>query len=134
VRLILASPGGVAADVEGVHAVRGEDATGHFGILPGHAAFVTVLGVSVLSWRTDAGERFAAVRGGVLAVEDGDVVRVGSPEAVVADGLEALQAEVMARMERDAQAERQARQVVERIERQALAELAREARLAGRGV
>ena len=34
--------------------LRAEDDTGAFGILPGHADFLTVLAVSVVTWRDDA--------------------------------------------------------------------------------
>jgi F-type H+-transporting ATPase subunit epsilon len=128
-RLILLTPLHSALTIPDVQSLRGEDATGAFGILPRHADFVTVLTVSVLSWRTSAGrEGFAAVRGGTLTVSGGDEIRVATPEAVVADSLDALHADVLARLQREAAAETQARRVVERIEKQALVELAREFR------
>ena len=50
-RLTIVTPLQVVLDVAGVWHVRAEDVTGSFGILPGHADFLTVLAVSVLIYR-----------------------------------------------------------------------------------
>lgn len=100
-RLRIATPVAIVADEERVAAVRAEDSSGCFGILPGHAAFVTVLAVSVLSWRcADGGTHHAAVRGGVLTVSDGERVEVATREAVTGDDLLALERDVLSEMRR----------------------------------
>jgi F-type H+-transporting ATPase subunit epsilon len=88
----------------GIDSLRAEDASGSFGIMPGHAPFLTALAISVVSWKTAGTDHFCAVRGGVLAV-DGDVA-IATPEAVTGDDLATLDAEVLARFRADADAER----------------------------
>ncbi|HEY2158501.1 MAG TPA: hypothetical protein VGH33_22920, partial [Isosphaeraceae bacterium] len=94
-----------------VSGVQAADATGRFGLRPGHERFVTVLVPSLLVYTDDAGtERYAAVDGGVLLLE-GDRVSVVTPEAVLADRLEdvveraAAILDVRRRQERTARAE-----------------------------
>jgi F-type H+-transporting ATPase subunit epsilon len=68
--------------------VQAVDASGSFGLLPGHEDFCTVLVPSVLSYRDGSGQtHFAAVDGGVLLLERGQV-SVVTQDAVVADQLE----------------------------------------------
>lgn len=109
-RLIVTTPNTVVLELPGVVAVRGEDASGSFGLLPGHCDFMTALAVSVLSFREQEGQtRYVAVRGGVLTVREGSVVEVATRDAVVGDDLETLQGQVLKRMELDAEAEALAR-------------------------
>ena len=76
----------VVVNASDVRYVRAEDETGSFGILAGHADFITVLAVSVITWRSHKDdEHYVAVRGGVLTVRDGDLVEVATREAVVED-------------------------------------------------
>jgi len=71
VRLTVATPLAIVIEVSDVAHLRAEDDTGAFGILPGHADFLTALAVSVASWRDDRGvEHHVAVRGGMLEVRD----------------------------------------------------------------
>ena len=92
-RLLVTTPVSVVIDADDVAHVRAEDETGAFGVLPGHADFITVLAISVITWRDQAGvEHHVAVRGGVLTVRDGDLVEVATREAVGDDGPEALRA------------------------------------------
>ncbi|MCF7701446.1 F0F1 ATP synthase subunit epsilon [Loktanella sp. M215] len=88
----------------GIDRMTAEDASGSFGILPGHAPFLTALAISVVSWTTAGVTLFCAVRGGVLSV-DGDVA-IATPEAVPGDDLATLDAAVLARFRADADAER----------------------------
>jgi F-type H+-transporting ATPase subunit epsilon len=109
-RLTVATPDQVAADVGDAVAVRAEDASGKFGILDRHADFLTVLAISVLSWRrSDGREGHCAVRGGVLSVSDGTTVSVATREAVVSDDLAKLEHEVLARFRRTSEDEKTAR-------------------------
>ena len=50
-RLLITDPTAVVADHADVASVRAEDESGGFGILTGHADLLTVLTVSVVSWR-----------------------------------------------------------------------------------
>ncbi|HEY2786012.1 MAG TPA: hypothetical protein VGJ05_13660 [Fimbriiglobus sp.] len=71
-----------------VTAVQAADASGRFGLRPGHEPFVTVLVPALLVYSDEGGrERFAAVDGGVLLLE-GNRVSVVTREAVLADRLE----------------------------------------------
>jgi ATP synthase, Delta/Epsilon chain, beta-sandwich domain len=67
-RLTITEPVRVIADHDDVVSVRAEDASGSFGILPGHADLITVLTPSVVAWRHSDGRLgWCAVRGGVLS-------------------------------------------------------------------
>jgi F-type H+-transporting ATPase subunit epsilon len=81
-----------------------------FGVLSGHAPFLTALAISIVSWRKDETERFCAVRGGVMTVDGGShpttAVHIATREAVAGDKLATLDAEVLARFRSDADEER----------------------------
>ena len=103
-------PDGVAVHARVVR-LRAADASGQFGIHPGHEAFMTLLTPCVLSFCDETGqERYAAADGGVLVVEK-DQVSVVTREAVTADRLEevadaaAAMLEVRRLHERSARAE-----------------------------
>ena len=82
-RLLIATPLSVLVDVDDVEAIRAEDETGSFGILPGHADFLTVLVTSVVSWKLSGGrEHVAALRGGTLRVHGGNRVEIATRQAV----------------------------------------------------
>jgi F-type H+-transporting ATPase subunit epsilon len=109
-RLRVTTPTSVVTDAQGITHVRAEDATGAFGLLPGHTEFVTVLAISVLSYRdSTGGERHVAVRGGVLRMSDGATVEVATREAIANDDLDALHRAVLARFRTHAEAEAKAR-------------------------
>lgn len=110
-RLRIATPLAVVVDVTEVRHVRAEDATGTFGIQPGHTEFVTALAVSVLSYRQagSAAERHVAVRGGVLRVSGGALVEVATREAVTSDDLDALRRALETELRARAQVEAKAR-------------------------
>ncbi|WP_089845673.1 F0F1 ATP synthase subunit epsilon [Salipiger marinus] len=89
-----------------VQSLRAMDASGSFGILPGHADFLTRLAVSVVSWTTpEGGARFCAVRGGALTVRAGNVA-IATREAVTGDDLATLDREVLARFRAELDEER----------------------------
>lgn len=105
-RLSVVTPLQLVVDEEGVRSLRAEDASGGFGVQPGHAALVTSLVVSVLSWTgADGARRHCAVRRGVLTVRD-DRVLVATREAVTGDDLGTLDRDVLARFHADADVER----------------------------
>jgi F-type H+-transporting ATPase subunit epsilon len=49
-KLRIITPLDVVVDEDGVMALRAEDASGGFGILPRHADFLTSLTISVVGW------------------------------------------------------------------------------------
>ena len=104
-RLRIVTPLSVVVD-EDAESLRAQDASGAFGIRPGHAPVLTALSVSILSWKTTGLERFCALRGGVLTVTGGSSVAIATREAVVGDDLATLDAEVLTRFQSDADEER----------------------------
>ncbi len=109
-RLRIVTPLAVVADEEGIASLRAEDASGSFGIWPGHADFLTALSVSVVSWKGAAGRwRHCAVRAGILTVERGESVVVTSREAVLGDDLETLDQSVLSCFRSDVETERSER-------------------------
>lgn len=106
-RLRIVTPLSVVIDEDGVVAVRAEDATGGFGILPRHANFLTSLAISVVSWESgDRTRHYCAVRRGVLTVDSGHDIAVATREAVPGDDLATLDQKVLARFRADTEAER----------------------------
>ncbi len=109
-KLRITTPLQVVLDQDGVTALRAEDASGGFGILPRHADFLTSLTISVVSWRMQEGERrYCAVRRGVFSVDGGDVVSIATRDAVFGDDLATLRATVLARFRADLETERSER-------------------------
>lgn len=109
-RLRIITPLELVVDEVAVSAVRAEDATGSFGILAGHANFLTSLAVSVVEWkRIDGTRRYCAVRRGMLSVSGGTDVAVATREAIANDDLETLDATVLARFRADIELERSER-------------------------
>jgi F-type H+-transporting ATPase subunit epsilon len=118
--LTVTTPGQILVERSDVTAVRAEDQSGSFGILPGHADLLTVLVPSVLRWRTaDGTAGFCAVRGGVFTVSSGRNVAVACREGVLGDALKDLETKVRAVRDQELEADRKAR--VEQIRLHALA-------------
>jgi F-type H+-transporting ATPase subunit epsilon len=116
-RLRVTTPASVVVDEDGVRSVRAEDETGSFGILPGHASFLTVLAVSVVSWRDESGaERYVALRGGVLRVSGGQLVEVATREGVRGEDLESLEGHVLRSFREEIETEQQARTSAARMQ------------------
>ncbi len=115
-RLMVTTPTEVVIDASDVAAIRAEDITGAFGILPGHAGFITTLTVSVISWHDTAGhDHHIAVRKGVLTVHNGDMVEVATREAVDEESLTKLGDAVLDRFRDEAAAEDDARTTAMRL-------------------
>ena len=118
--LTVTTPSQILVESDNVAAVRAEDQSGSFGILPGHADLLTVLVPSVLRWRTaDGAARYCAVRGGVFTVAAGRDIAVACREGVVGDSLEDLEAKVRTVRAQELEADRKAR--VEQVRLHALA-------------
>ena len=115
-RLIVAAPLALVVEESDVAHTRAEDVSGAFGILPGHADFLTTLTVSVVSWRDPRGvEHHVAVRGGILEVRGGDRITIATREAVTGDDLHRLESEVLARFRRQVADEQVARMDAQRL-------------------
>ena len=109
-KLIVTTPLAIIVDDGDVVHLRAEDETGAFGILPGHADFLTVLSVSVVGWRNKDGvEHYVAVRGGMLEVRRGQFISIATSEAVRGDDLSKLESEVLVRFQREHDEEKTAR-------------------------
>lgn len=125
-RLLVTTPVSVVIDVEDVHHVRAEDETGAFGILPGHADFITVLTLSVVTWSGMGGdEHHIALRGGVLTVRDGNLVEIATREAVGEDTLRQLGRAVLERFREEEEAEEESRVSATRLHLAAIRQLQR---------
>jgi F-type H+-transporting ATPase subunit epsilon len=121
VRLLITTPDALIVSADDVIAVTAEDASGAFGILPGHADLVTALEVSVMSWvQRDGRRRYCALRGGVIHVRDGSEIAIATPEALIADDLERLDTEVLEKLRADAEEERAARAHTEQLRLRAM--------------
>lgn len=93
--LILTTPAAMLRDVDDVTAIRAEDASGGFGVLPGHADFLTVLDASVVIWRrADGGSECCLISGGLLRVEGGGRVSLAAREAIFGQDPGALRSEL----------------------------------------
>jgi len=134
VRLRIVTPLSVVVDEEGVLALCAEDASGSFGILPGHADFLTSLAISVVNWKSgDGRRRFCAVRHGVLSVAAGRDVAIATREAVVGDDLATLDQVVLGRFHADIETERAERVESARLQLNAIRQIMRHLRPDGRG-
>ena len=120
-RLLITNPTAVAVDDPDVVSVRAEDESGGFGVLCGHADFLTTLAVSVVSWRhADGRVRYCAVRRGIFAVEGGNSVLIATREAHPGDDLDALEQQVLAHYRAETEAERATRTASTELRMQAI--------------
>jgi F-type H+-transporting ATPase subunit epsilon len=133
-RLIIAEPARVIADHDDVVSVRAEDASGSFGILPGHADLITVMTPSVVAWRhVDGRPGWCAVRRGVLSVRDGRVA-IATRQAQLGNDLASLEDAVLARFRAELDAERRARVAATRLHAAAIRQIVRALHPDGRQV
>lgn len=106
-RLRVVTPLCVVVEEDEIGSICAEDESGSFGILRGHADFLTALALSVVSWKDSAGAwHHCAVRAGMLSVSAGNEVLVTSREAILGDDLETLDQTVLARFHADEETER----------------------------
>lgn len=115
-RLSIGTPLAVVVDETDVTYVRAEDETGSFGILEGHADFLTTLAVCVVTWHRDKKTSQVAVRGGILRISGGNHVSVVTREAVGEETLAALGRAVLQRMQEQVESEEASRLVGTRME------------------
>ena len=122
--MTIATPAGMLVDSPDVVAFRAEDATGSFGVLPGHTDFLTVLSPCVMRWRTaDGTRRFCAVSGGVLRVIDGKDINIACRDGELGDALETLEARVRESRESRLDATRRVRVEQTRLNAQAIRQI-----------
>jgi F-type H+-transporting ATPase subunit epsilon len=125
-RLLITTPTSVVLDDPNVIAVRAEDESGGFGILNGHADFLTALKVSVVSWQhADNRRQFCAVRHGVLSVTRGNEVAIATHEAILGDDLDHLEQVVLTELRESIEAERIARTESVRLQMKAIRQIVR---------
>jgi len=125
-KLRIATPFTICVDESDIAALRAEDESGSFGILPGHADFLTTLSVSVVGWRrSDNASRYCAVRRGILTVSEGARIEIATREAVVGDDIDSLEAVVLDQLSRSADEERVARAESTRLHIKAIREMVR---------
>ncbi|MGO8799989.1 MAG: F0F1 ATP synthase subunit epsilon [Roseiarcus sp.] len=133
-RLRIITPLSVVVDEEGVLALCADDATGSFGILPGHADFLTSLAISVVNWKGgDGSRRYCAVRRGVLTVAAGHDIAIATREAVVGEDLATLDQVVLGRFRADIETEKAERVESARLQLNAIRQIMRHLRPDGRG-
>ncbi len=109
-RLLITDPTTVVADHGDIASARAEDESGSFGILAGHADLLTVLTVSVVSWRhADGRAGYCAVQKGVLSVRGGQEIAIATRQAQLGTDFAALETSVLARFRAEAEAERTGR-------------------------
>jgi F-type H+-transporting ATPase subunit epsilon len=133
-RLRITTPLAVVVDAQNVQALRAEDATGSFGVLPGHAEFLTSLTIGVVSWReADGVTRYCAVRRGAMSVSGGQEIAIATREAVAGNDLATLDEVVLARFRSDTELERSERVDSTRLQLIAIRRIISQLRLAGRG-
>lgn len=125
-RLTITTPLAIVVETDAVAHLRGEDETGAFGILPGHADFLTALPVSVATWRDGEGqEHHAALRGGMLEVRNGNKIAIATREAIASDDLHHLETDVLTAFRRRIEDERVARTDAQRLYLAAIRQICR---------
>lgn len=125
-RLLITTPTSVVVDQQDVVAIRAEDESGSFGILQGHADFLTALTVSVVSWHgAAAAQQFCAVRRGLLSVSAGNEVAIATRAAIVSDDLAQLERVILAQFREDFEAEQTARTDSLQLQMQAIRQIVR---------
>lgn len=129
--LQITTPQQILVDCSDVVSLRGEDASGCFGLLPGHVDYLTVLQPTVLRWCRATGERgYCAVRGGVLTLA-GPELRIACREGIVGERLDELVSRVQAAREAQRDSERRARVEHLRLHTRAIRQLVRYLRAEG---
>jgi F-type H+-transporting ATPase subunit epsilon len=123
-RLRITTPLSVVVDEDGILALRAEDATGSFGILPRHADFLTSLVISIVSWQSgNETQHYCAVRGGVLSIDAGRDIAIATREAVTGDHLATLDQTILGRFRADIETERTERVESTRLQLNAIRQI-----------
>ncbi len=116
-RLRIITPLSIVIDTQPILSLRAEDESGSFGILPGHADFLTSLSIGVVSWKDSAqAQHYCAVRRGVLSVTAGNDISITTREAVPGEDLATLDATVVAHFRADIETDRTERSEAIRLQ------------------
>jgi F-type H+-transporting ATPase subunit epsilon len=125
-QLTITTPGAVLVETTAVRALRAEDESGGFGILPGHVDLLTVLRPSVVRWQTEDGVvKYCALRGGVMTVSQGRHVAIACRQGTVGADLATLEADVRAMRSAQTEDERRGRVEHMRLHARAVRQLMR---------
>lgn len=108
-QLLISTPQRVLVQADDILSLRAEDASGSFGLLPGHVDFLTVLVPTVMRWKhADGRLGYCAVEGGVLCLQGGRV-ELACRHGVLGDDLPQLEERVRAAREQQRDLARRAR-------------------------
>ena len=125
-KLRIDTPLATIVDEDGVLALRAEDASGGFGIMPRHAEFLTSLAISVVSWRrADGTRRYCAVRYGVFSVGVERDVAIATREAILGDDIDTLGTTVLDRFRAEIETDRTERIDSTRLQLNAIRQIMR---------
>lgn len=109
-KLCISTPMEIIVEQDRIASLRAEDASGGFGIQPGHVDCITVLPVSLVSWRDTGGKQAGcAIGGGVLTVEGGNTIAISARAAIASNDLDQLEHTVLAELQRALNLERKSR-------------------------
>jgi len=124
--LTITTPVAVLVDDGEVASLRAEDASGGFGILPGHVDLLTVLPASVVRWRGPEGRpRYCVLRAGVMTVRGGRRIEIACREGILGDDVARLEDDVARLRETEADADRKARVAEMRLQARAVRQVMR---------
>ncbi|MCB2046934.1 MAG: F0F1 ATP synthase subunit epsilon [Novosphingobium sp.] len=122
--LVISTPSRVLVQTDDVRSLRASDASGGFGIQPGHADFLTAIPASVVQWReSDDQWRYCVVRGGVLSVSNGKHIALACRKGLLGNDLASLADEVREASEAQTDSDRRARVEQTRLHAQAVRQL-----------
>ena len=122
-RLRIITPLAVVVDEDGVLALRAEDASGGFGILPARGLSHQPRDLRRELERRDGTRHYCAVRRGVLSVTAGREIAIATREAVTGDDLATLDETVLARFRADIETERTERVESTRLQLNAIRQI-----------
>jgi len=132
-KLRIMTPLDVPVDEDGVSALRGEDPSGSFGILQGHADFLTCLVTGVVRWTgRDGTHRYCAVRRGQLCITGGDAIAITTRQAVTGSDLATLESNVLTRFQAELETGRAEKVSSTRLELLAIRQIVNHLSPAGR--
>ena len=108
--------------VQGVVSFVGEDASGTFGIMAGHARMMTCLGLGLARFRRDSDWQYVALARGVLYFRDG-VLAIDTRRYLIGDDYEHLANALGEQLLAEEQALQQTATSLRRMEEEMLARL-----------
>jgi F-type H+-transporting ATPase subunit epsilon len=132
--LTIATPTELLIDRLPVRIVRGEDESGSFGVMAGHADLVTMAPQGILRWsEMDGGRGLCAVEGALIAMTGGTEFRVSAREALIGNRLDVLEGQVKSMRLRASEAMKQERTATVELHARAVRSLVAHLQSSGRG-